>query len=246
MRCLIIIPAYNEGGALKDVIDELNQSISGCEDTYEYVVINDGSTDNTRKLCKDNNINCISLPINLGIGGAVQTGYLYARKYEYDVAIQMDGDGQHLPKYLPSLIAPIKDGQADCVIGSRFCEGSEKDGFKSSLFRRMGIHFLCFIIKLACGERVTDSTSGFRAVNKEGIRLFAKYYSKDFPEPEAIVLQKKYGLRTKEIPVVMRERLSGQSSISLFSSMYYMIKVTLAVIIAGFEKKKDINEVEEI
>ncbi|MCL1831168.1 MAG: glycosyltransferase family 2 protein [Oscillospiraceae bacterium] len=224
MRILVIIPAYNEEGSILSVIEEL----SNADVEVDYVVINDCSTDTTLEILEANSINRINLPCNLGIGGAIQTGYLYALNYDYDIAVQLDGDGQHDPKYLHSIIDPVAIGEADICIGSRFIQ---KDGFQTSFMRRLGIRLLSFIIKLCAGVKVTDATSGFRACNKAMIAHYAKHYAQDYPEPEAIVSAALYGYKYKEIPVVMRERTTGTSSISAFKSIYFMSKVSLAILI---------------
>lgn len=224
MKKLIIIPAYNEAENLPKLISSINNLLP----EFDYVIINDGSTDNTRKLCEQNGLNVVTLPINSGIGVAVQTGYKYALYNDYDIAIQIDGDGQHDVNYLKEIIAPLEKEEADVVIGSRFIECQ---GFQSSGARRMGIRLLSTFIWLCTGVKVKDVTSGFRAVNKRFIQVFAEDYSKDYPEPEAIVTTKMYGGRIKEMPVVMKEREAGSSSITLWKSVYYMIKVTLAIFV---------------
>lgn len=224
MRKLIIIPAFNEAGSLPSLID----NIENLNEKYDYIIINDGSSDGTKQLCAREGYSVINLPINSGIGVAVQTGYKYALENDYDIAIQIDGDGQHDVKYLATVTAPIEKEQADVVIGSRFITG---EGFQSSGTRRMGIQILSTIIWICTGVRIKDVTSGFRAVDKDFIRVFAEDYSKDYPEPEAIVTAKMYGGVLKEVPVVMKERESGKSSITFKKSFYYMIKVTLAILV---------------
>ncbi len=224
MKKLIIIPAYNEAENLPKLISSINNLLP----EFDYVIINDGSTDNTIKLCEQNGLNVVTLPINSGIGVAVQTGYKYALYNDYDIAIQIDGDGQHDVSYLKEIIAPLEKDEADVVIGSRFIE---RQGFQSSGARRMGIRLLSTFIWLCTGVKVKDVTSGFRAVNKRFIQVFAEDYSKDYPEPEAIVTAKMYGGRIKEMPVVMKEREAGSSSITLWKSVYYMVKVTLAIFV---------------
>ena len=177
----------------------------------------------------------MSLPVNLGIGGAVQTGYKYARDNGYDVAIQMDGDGQHNPEYYKEAVDIIEQGEADIVIGSRFIE---KEGFQTSFMRRFGIKLLSIMIKIVCGETVRDVTSGYRIVNRKFIEYFAEEYAQDYPEPEAIVAAKLNGAVIKEIPVIMNEREEGESSISPLKSVIYMIKVTLAIIFYRFTVKR--------
>ena len=191
-------------------------------------MVNDCSSDDTERLLEELEANYISLPCNMGIGGAVQSGYRYAAQNGYDIAIQIDGDGQHDVRFVKDMVKLIEDKQADVVIGSRFID---KEGFQSSQARRIGIRILSMLIRLMCGAKVKDVTSGFRAVNRRFIELFAENYPDDYPEPEVIVTAKLYGAVIKELPVVMRERTTGKSSINLKRSIYYMIKVSLAIII---------------
>ena len=224
LRTLIIIPAYNEEGSIEKVVNNLIEKFP----KYDYLVINDGSTDQTQSICNSNKYQVVNLAINMGIGGAVQTGYRYAWDNHYDIAVQIDGDGQHDVSYLEEMIRPIEEGQADIVIGSRFLE---KEGFQSTRIRRVGINFLSFLGKLLTGVRVKDITSGYRVVNTKFIRIFALDYPADYPEPEAMVIAAVHGGRIKEYPVIMRERKAGESSITMKKSIYYMCKVTLAMII---------------
>ncbi len=193
------------------------------------VVINDCSTDNTLDICKQHGIQVIDLPVNLGIGGAVQSGYIYARNRHYDVAVQVDGDGQHNPEYINVLVKELENG-ANICIGSRFIS---KEGFQSSGIRRLAIRYFSGLIDFLTGLRITDPTSGFRASDSAAIRLFASDYPKDYPEPESIVNAAINRLNVREVPVAMRERKEGKSSITFIKSLYYMIKVSLAVIIAS-------------
>ena len=233
MKILIIIPAYNESENIERVIDDLIENYP----QYDYLVVNDCSKDDTEEILKRRGYNYISLPFNLGIGGAVQSGYLYAEQNGYDIAIQLDGDGQHDPAYIEKLIEPILNGEADMAIGSRFIE---KEGFQTSFMRRLGINLIRIIIKLCCGIKVTDTTSGFRATSKRLTSYFAKNYAQDYPEPEAIVAASLNGFVVKDVPVQMREREGGVSSINARRSLYYMIKVSLALIILriGVRKRK--------
>lgn len=223
MKILVIIPAYNEQENILGTIKDL--------DTYypdiDRIVINDASKDRTREILEKNKINYIELPVNLGIGGGVQTGYLYAYENDYDIAVQMDGDGQHCASELDKLLQPILRGESDVVIGSRFLK---KEGFQSSFIRRMGINFLSNLIWCCTKERIYDVTSGFRAVNRKFIEIFSKEYAQDYPEPEAIVAVSKWNGKISEVPVIMKERQNGVSSISAIKSVYYMVKVSLAVI----------------
>ena len=223
-KVLLIIPAYNEEESLRSLIEEIK---TVCP-YVDYLVVNDCSSDDTERLLEELGANYISLPCNMGIGGAVQSGYRYAAQNEYDIAIQIDGDGQHDVRFVKDMVKLIEDKQADVVIGSRFID---KEGFQSSQARRIGIRILSVLIRLMCGAKVKDVTSGFRAVNRRFIELFAENYPDDYPEPEVIVTAKLYGAVIKELPVVMRERTTGKSSINLKRSIYYMIKVSLAIII---------------
>jgi len=227
LKTLVIIPAFNEEENILNTVSELKEI---CPD-IDYVVVNDCSSDDTLKICRNNSFNYINQCNNLGIGGTVQTGYKYALNNNYDCAVQLDGDGQHDPKYIKSLISHIEDGSADIVIGSRFinCEG-----FQSSNMRRFGIKFLSQLIKNVCGASVKDVTSGFRAVNKKYIEYYSRNYAGDYPEPEAIVSAAIHGAKIKEVPVIMRERKAGVSSISPINSAYYMLKVSLCIIFAKF------------
>ena len=224
MKTLIIIPAYNEAGSIEKVIDNLTENYP----EYDYIIINDGSTDDTAAICHRRGYKVLDLPINLGIGGAVQTGYKYAFRNDYDIAVQMDGDGQHDPKYLAEMIALFDKEDADVVVGSRFVN---KEGFQSSAGRRMGICFLSGLGKLLTGVRLRDITSGYRLVDRKLIKIFSEDYPGDYPEPEAMVIAAIHGCKIVEYPVVMNERESGTSSINLKRSVYYMVKVTLAMII---------------
>lgn len=224
MKRLIIIPAYNEEDSIEATVLGIQEKMSG----FEYVVINDCSTDATRQICEKNNFNVVNLPINLGIGGAVQTGYIYARDNGYDIAVQMDGDGQHDAGFIQEMAAHLEQNNADLVIGSRFIK---KEGFQSSRLRRAGILYFTWLIKLCTGHTITDPTSGYRMAGRRVIEMFAQDYPKDYPEPETVVKTLRHGFQVEEIPVIMRERQGGVSSISMIKSVYYMLKVTLAILI---------------
>lgn len=224
VKILIIIPAYNEEANIEKVVDHIVINFP----QYDCLVVNDGSMDHTGELCEKNGYAVLNLPINLGIGGAVQAGYLYARKNNYDIAIQIDGDGQHNIAYAQQMIDLLEKKEADVVIGSRFLR---REGFQSSGARRAGIRLLSILIRFCTGTKVYDVTSGFRAVNKNFIEIYSRDYSSDYPEPEAIVTAVMYGGRVREVPVVMNERQGGVSSIKFWNSIYYMIKVTLAILI---------------
>lgn len=224
MKCLIIIPAYNEAESIEKVVNDFVQKYP----QYDYVVVNDGSTDATEEICKRNGYQVLNLPINMGIGGAVQTGYCYARDNGYDAAVQIDGDGQHDVAYLGEMLELIEDNKADIVIGSRFVD---REGFQSSQLRRVGIRFLSNLGWILTGVRVKDITSGYRMVNRRFIQIFAEDYPADYPEPEAMIIAAVHGGKIIEYPVMMKERENGISSITLKKSVYYMIKVTLAMLI---------------
>lgn len=223
MKKLVIIPAYNECGSIQKAVDDIREHAPG----FDYVVVNDCSTDNTLDICRENNLNYVNLSVNLGIGGAVQTGYLYACRNGYDVAVQFDGDGQHNAAYLEMMAEKLQETSSDMVIGSRFIE---KEGFQSSGLRRVGIRYFSALIRLITGKRVTDPTSGMRMVNRDVMRIYAASYPKDYPEPESVTAILRMGKKVTEVPVVMKEREEGTSSIGGFRSVYYMIKVTLAIL----------------
>ncbi|ASA24430.1 glycosyltransferase family 2 protein [Paenibacillus donghaensis] len=230
-KILLIIPAYNEE---ENILDTLNSIKSVKIPNSEILVVNDCSLDDTGWICKDAGVSVIDLPCNLGIGGAVQTGYKYAQNFGFDIAIQVDGDGQHKPEYIFDLIEPLLNNEADLVIGSRYIK---KEGFQSSLMRRIGINYFSRLLLLLTNQVITDPTSGFRACNKNVIDLFSKRYPTDYPEPESIMYLKRTGFRLREVSVVMQARKGGQSSITKFKSVYYMLKVSLAIIIDRMRKQ---------
>ncbi|HHJ7014821.1 TPA: glycosyltransferase family 2 protein, partial [Streptococcus pyogenes] len=221
---LIIIPAYNESSNIVNTI----RTIESDAPDFDYIIIDDCSTDNTLAICQKQGFNVISLPINLGIGGAVQTGYRYAQRCGYDVAVQVDGDGQHNPCYLEKMVEVLVQSSVNMVIGSRFIT---KEGFQSSFARRIGIKYFTWLIALLTGKKITDATSGLRLIDRSLIERFANHYPDDYPEPETVVDVLVSHFKVKEIPVVMNERQGGVSSISLTKSVYYMIKVTLAILV---------------
>lgn len=229
MKILVIIPAYNEEESILTTVQALNS----VHPEVDAVVVNDASKDNTKNILSENHIHYLDLPVNLGIGGGVQAGYMYAYRNGYDVAIQMDGDGQHPASELDKIIAPIKAEKADIVVGSRFVN---KEGFQSSAIRRFGIKFLSSLIYLCTGKHILDVTSGYRAVNRKFIKIFSEEYAQDYPEPEALVTAAKKGAEIIEVPVMMKERQGGMSSISPIKSIYYMIKVSLAIIIKNISE----------
>lgn len=233
MKVLLIIPAYNEEENILKVCKEIEEYSS----EIDYVVINDGSKDNTLKILQENNLNHINLIQNLGIGGAVQTGYKYAYQNGYDIAIQFDGDGQHDINYVPNICEPILNGQADMVIGTRYLDKSESK-FQSTFMRRFGSTIISFFIKLCTRKKITDPTSGFRAANKKIIYEFAKEYPTEYPEPESTVCMLRKGYNVEEIPVSMKERQGGTSSIRFLKTADYMIKVICAIIIDSINIKR--------
>lgn len=224
MKSLLIVPAYNEQETIGKTVEDILSNV--CD--VDYLVINDCSSDDTEKTLRMKHIPHVNLPVNLGIGGGVQTGYRYALEHGYDVAVQFDGDGQHDARYIKELIAPIERGEADVVIGSRFLTN---EGFQSTVFRRLGINFLSSLIYMLCGIRVKDVTSGMRAVNRKMIEEFAENYAQDYPEPEAVLVSGLMNARVLEVPVQMRERQGGTSSINALRSVYYMVKVSAALVI---------------
>lgn len=235
LKVLMIIPAYNEEKNIVKVVNSILDYKKHCNFELDYIVINDGSTDNTYKVCIENNFKCINLIQNLGIGGAVQTGYIYAKIKNFDIAVQFDGDGQHDIQSLSKLIKPITEHQANFVIGSRFVEGTSS--FKSTFMRRVGINYLSFLIRFFSLKKITDPTSGFRAADKNAIELLSKDYPVDYPEPESIVYLLKNSMNLTEVQVNMFERTEGQSSINAWRSVYYMVKVSFAILCANFQRK---------
>ncbi len=224
-RIAIIIPAYNEAKNIAQVVKDVH-NIKSSLFKADPIVVNDCSTDATAFIVEKLDCVLLNLPFNLGIGGAVQTGYKYASINEYDYAIQVDGDGQHPVDAIELLFKEISENNVDVVIGSRFIT---KEGFQSSLLRRFGIQYFQFLNKILLGIIITDCTSGFRMVTKDVVSVLCDYYPDDYPEPEAIVLFNLQGFLIKEIPVMMKERQGGVSSINFVSSIYYMVKVTLAI-----------------
>lgn len=237
MKVLLIIPAYNEEKNIEKTVDFVNTYLKkNKEYEIDYIVINDGSTDKTREICEKKGIKCINLIHNLGIGGAVQTGYIFAKEKGYDIAVQFDGDGQHDINSLNKLLAPIVSGEADFVVGSRFIDNSSE--FQSTTIRRVGIKYLSKLVSFFVKNKLTDPTSGYRAANKNVIRLFSEQYPVDYPEPESLVILSKNDFKIVEKQVNMFERSGGVSSINIWKSFYYMFKVTIAIICVGMRKRK--------
>jgi len=231
MRALAIVPAWNEERDLPAVLADLRR----LAPDWDVCVVDDGSTDATAAIARERGVVVLRLPINLGIGGAVQTGYLWARDHAFDVAAQIDGDGQHDPKYLAAALQALSAG-ADLVVGSRYLGTGE---FQSTAVRRAGARYLSWLLRLRCRARVTDPTSGFRVAGRRAIELFAANYPSDYPEPEAIALAIRRGLRVEELPVAMRRRQHGTSSIGPFRTLYYLLKVSLALLLLPVERRRN-------
>jgi glycosyltransferase involved in cell wall biosynthesis len=229
MKILIIVPAYNEEKSLPGVIRDLGDHCPHAD----ILVVNDGSRDRTEMVARDLGVKVLGLPFNLGIGGAMQTGYRYAEENGYAIAIQFDGDGQHVATEVKALLDGLQQGRADIVVGSRFLQPG---AYRPSFFRKLGILIFSTVLSAILRMRVTDTTSGFRAANRRVIEFFARSYPEDYPEVESLVLLHRAGLAIGEVPVVMRDRTGGRSSITPIRSAYYMIKVLLAVFIDLLKK----------
>ena len=231
MRVLLIVPSYNEEENVLENYKRIINYNKKNNTNYDAIIINDGSQDRTEEICINNNIPYISLVNNLGIGGAVQTGYKYALYNDYDIAVQFDGDGQHDIRYVKDIINPIIKGKADMVIGSRFIDKSVSS-FQSSKSRRIGISIISFFMKLVTGKKIYDTTSGFRAVNRDLIKLFSSDYPVEYPEPVSSTKILKMGYTVDEVSVSMNERTGGVSSLGKFwKQVYYMINVVLSIIL---------------
>ena len=237
-KILLIIPAYNEADGILDVIKKVEEYQTKCAYDLDYLVINDGSTDNEEAVLIKNNINHVELVCNLGIGGAVQTGYIYALREGYDIAVQFDGDGQHDINSLSKLVDPIIEGKADFTVGSRFVLDSDSE-FKSSGARQLGIKILSNLIRILTGVNIKDVTSGYRAGNRRIIEQFVDRYPSQYPEPESYMYLIAKNCRIEEVGVKMFERETGKSSISIINSASYMINVSLSIIIASLLNKEE-------
>lgn len=230
MRVLLIIPAYNEEDNILRVYQTIEKYNASHSETFDCLVINDCSTDNTGKICHENHIPVVDLIHNLGIGGAVQTGYKYALANNYDIAVQFDGDGQHSINHVKDLVKPIEQNRADLVIGSRFID-KNLDTFKSSALRRFGIKIISHFMRFATHQKILDTTSGFRACNRQIIREFAEDYPIEYPEPITTAEIIKKGYQVQEVPTVMNARIAGTSSISSWKNAYYMVNVCLSLLV---------------
>jgi len=228
-KILVIIPAFNEEVSVGKVVE----GVTHCLPQADILVVNDGSTDLTSQKAKDSGAIVLDLPFNLGIGGAMQAGYQFAFEKGYDIAIQVDADGQHDPGEIPKLLHALEVKKVDLAIGSRFIGDL---GYKSSTMRRIGISIFSQVISMIVKQRITDPTSGFRASNRKAIQLFALNYPQDYPEPEVVILLHQCHLKMEEVPVGMSERYSGESSITKIKSIYYMVKVLLAIFVDCFKK----------
>ncbi len=230
MKILAIIPAYNEDKSIGDVVASIRENAPFTD----ILVVNDGSRDNTGKKARYAGALVVDLPFNLGIGGAVQTGYIYAWENGYDYAIQVDGDGQHDPRYISALLEPLERGDADMAIGSRYVGPS---GYKASMMRKTGMVYFSWLVKVFTGRDIKDTTSGFRAVNKKVIAYFAKDYPLDYPEVDVLVKLHRKKFKVTEIPVEMKTRANGKSSITPSRSVYYMIKVSLSLFVEAIRSQ---------
>jgi len=232
MRVLVIIPAFNEAANITQVLASLHAEFPAAD----LLVVDDSSSDRTGELAEKTGLaRVIHLPCNLGIGGSVQTGFIFAVRRGYDAVLQFDGDGQHLASEIPALLAPLQKDEADVVIGSRFHSGGS--GFRSTPLRRIGIRIFSLLNSLLIGQKITDNTSGFRAFNKAAFTFLAEFYPSDYPEPEAVIMLGKNGFRLREVESRMRERQGGQSSIRGFRSVYYMLKVLLGIFMGALRPR---------
>jgi glycosyltransferase involved in cell wall biosynthesis len=229
-RLVAIVPAWNESGAIGEVVDE----IRGYDSTIDVVVIDDASTDDTADVAVLHGATVLRLPFNIGIGGAVQTGFRFARDEGYAAAVRLDGDGQHAASEIPKLFGPIEAGEADLVIGSRFVDPGGT--YRPPFARRIGIGVFARLVSFLGGQRVTDTTSGFVALDRAGIELFAAEFPHDYPEVEATLVALRSGLRVTQVQVDMRERTTGSSSITFIRSLYYIVKVLLSLLVASLRR----------
>ena len=237
-KVLIIIPAYNEEKSILSAVDSIRDYNRTAKSPYDYLVINDGSTDSTESILREHDIPHVTLQRNLGIGGAVRTGYRHALKNDYDFAIQFDGDNQHDILCAEAILAPLRSDSADLVIGSRFVKGNEDNEFYSSFARRTGIKLLSYLMRFKTGHTVLDTTSGFRAANRRMIEVFARRYPTEYPEPISTTEALLDGFRVVEVPVKRHARTTGRSSIHGLKSIKYMTTVFAAVLTARKQSKR--------
>jgi len=236
-KIVAVVPAWNEAGAIGNVVDE----IKSFDPSIDVVVVDDASTDETALVAQAHGAVVLELPFNVGIGGAVQTGFRYALEHGYDLAVRLDGDGQHDASELSKLLEPLERGEADLVIGSRFVDGG--GSYRPPFARLVGIRVFARLVSILGGQRVTDTTSGFLALDRTGIELFAAEYPHDYPEVEATLVALRSGLRLSQVQVEMRERESGSSSITFVRSVYYIVKVLLALLVASLRRYPRLEEV---
>ena len=230
-KVCVIIPCFNEAENISVVVADIKKQ---CSQEFEYLplVVNDCSQDNTAAVAGEAGATVLDLPCNLGVGGAVQAGFKYALRNNYEYALKFDGDGQHLAECINDLLTPLINGTADMVIGSRFCR--DHNGFKSTFIRLIGIKFFCFLNSLLTGQKITDNTSGFRAYNRKALEFASIHYPAfDYPEPEEVVLMAKNGFKLKEVFAEMQPRQCGSSSINPLKSVYYMLKVAFAILMVA-------------
>jgi glycosyltransferase involved in cell wall biosynthesis len=229
-RIVAVVPAYNEAEVIGRVVDEIRES----DRRIDVVVVDDASSDDTAVVAEARGATVLRLPFNVGIGGAVQTGFRYAVEHDYDLAVRLDGDGQHDAREIAKLLGPVERGDADLVIGSRFVEAG--GSYRPPFARRIGIRVFARLVSLLGGQRVTDTTSGFIALDRVGIDLFAREYPHDYPEVEATLIALRSGLRLTQVQVEMRERETGASSITFVRSLYYIVKVLLALLVSSLRR----------
>lgn len=236
-RTIIVMPAHNEAGNIERVIAELRQAVQGLD----FVVIDDYSSDDTAAVAERMGAEVVRLPCNLGYGGAVQTGFRYAVQRGYDYAVMMDSDGQHDPRSVPALLEVVESGEADVALGSRFLGRME---YRSSWVRRIGMSIFSHLVSVATGRHFTDATSGLQALNREVLEFFSRdNYPVDFPDADTIILLHYAGFRVKEVPVTMRERISGESMHASLKPIYYVFKMALAIFIVMLRQRTHVNAV---
>ena len=229
-KTLIIVPAYNEEGSIATVVENIRRHVTKAD----ILVVDDGSQDRTARKARESGAMVISLPYNMGIGGAVQSGFLFAKEKGYNFAVQVDGDGQHPPSEIPRLLEALDNG-VDMAIGSRFVQPT---GYRPTFTRSLGIKVFSFLVSLIVGKKVYDTTSGFRATSRKAVLLLTETYPHDYPEVEALITLHRNGMRFVEIPVEMNSRQAGKSSIGAKNAVYYMLKVTLAIFVAIIKRRQ--------